>query len=172
MKRLVCVLLSSALLLGLSSCTATPNKNLADSSLADSSAADQTAILKEKSRAYLEQFQQGQFDEFYENTAEEFSSQVPKETFSAQWAAVMQMAGAQEEVISEECQEENGNISVQITATHVLRRLISTFAYNTDEKIIGTFVAYQPLVVKPQSTDQWEESEIQVGTGGKSLMGC
>lgn len=172
MKKLLCALLSCTLLLGLAACTSAPTGGVENPSQPDASAAsDLAAEFEKKSQTYLNQFQQGQFDEFYENTAEEFSSQVPKETFAQQWAAILQMAGAQEEVNEVESHDQDGAIGVKITATHVLRQLISTFSYNAEGKVIGTFVSYQPLAVEPQSSDQWEEVEIQVGSDEKKLNG-
>lgn len=42
-------------------------------------------MLIDKSLAYLEQFGKGEFDSFYENVSTEFSTKVPKETFSMRY---------------------------------------------------------------------------------------
>lgn len=141
-------------------------------SISSSSSQDEEPGITDASLKYLEQFQAGDFSAFYQNTTEQFSTQVPQEMLSLQWSAVIQMAGAQEAILNTEATpEQQGISSVTITARHVLRNVAATFSYDTEGKIAGLFLSFQPLEVTPESTDAWEEHAIQVGSGEKKLNG-
>ena len=120
---------------------------------------------------YLSQFQKGEVDAFYQSVSEAFASQLPKEQFLSQWSSVIQMAGKQESVGEPVVETRNGQTAVTITSVYTLRRVENTFVYDDKGTVIGVYSRFLPLITSPQTTDEWEELPIQVGSGENKLNG-
>ena len=120
---------------------------------------------------YLEQFNRGDFDIFYQNVTSEFGSQVSKEMFSTQWAAVAQMSGKMEKTLEQTMEEKDNSTVVTTTDLYTLRQVVTTFSFNSEGKVDGSYVKLLPLKTEPQETDQWEEHPIQIGLEEKKVNG-
>ncbi|MFF1291449.1 alpha/beta hydrolase family protein [Bacillus thuringiensis] len=60
---------------------------------------------------------------------------------------------------------------MSITTVHRKNNLQTTFVYTKDGKVADIQTEMQPLIVKPEEGEKWEESSIKVGYNEKKLNG-
>lgn len=127
--------------------------------------------LKEMTTTYLQQFRDGNYDEFYAKASSALTSQLPKEALATSMTALQTQVGPFEETESCESQQTSGKTVVTVVERHVLQKIVATFAYGSDAAIEGINFSLQALDVAPQSTDQWEEISVQLGADKTKLNG-
>nr|WP_229163527.1 alpha/beta hydrolase [Bacillus cereus] len=124
-----------------------------------------------KSAAYLEQFQKNDFDQLYKNVTHEMNSKLPKDEFASKWNALISQLGPALDTESEVFSSKDKNGKVSITTVHRKNNLQTTFVYTKDGKVTDVQTQLQPLIVKPEKGEKWEESSIKVGYNEKKLNG-
>ncbi|WP_235560958.1 DUF3887 domain-containing protein [Bacillus sp. FJAT-28004] len=123
--------------------------------------------MKKRSAAYLEQFQKHEFDRLYENVTGEMASKLSKEKIASEWNDLLTQIGPSQGIESEAFNIKDQNGISSITTVHRKYNLKSTFVYTKDGKITDIQTQLQPLIVKPQQSDKWEESSVKVGYNEK-----
>ncbi|WP_312113190.1 alpha/beta hydrolase [Brevibacillus reuszeri] len=171
MKKFFQPIIAGAIVLSLAACTMTPSE---PNELPQNQSAAQRFdenTLKVKSAAYLEQFQKQDFDQLYEIVTDEMANKLSKEEFSKKWNDLFAQLGPALNVESEAFHLDDKTGRLSITTIHRKFNLQSTFVYTENGKVSDIQSQLQPLIVKPQQSDKWEESSIKVGNTEKKLNG-
>ncbi|MFB6649535.1 alpha/beta hydrolase family protein [Bacillus toyonensis] len=99
------------------------------------------------------------------------NSKLPKDEFASKWNALISQLGPALDTESEVFSSKDKNGKVAITTVHRKNNLQTTFVYTKDGKVTDVQTQLQPLIVKPEKGEKWEESSIKVGYNGKKLNG-
>lgn len=167
-------IIASAIVISLAACGTTPEKPDESSqkqNVTQGTKSFDEKDLKMKSAAYLEQFQKNDFDQLYKNVTQEMTSKLPKEEFASKWKALISQLGPALDTESEVFNSKDKNGKVSITTVHRKNNLQTTFVYTKDGKVADVQTEMQPLIVKPEKGEKWEESSIKVGYNKKKLNG-
>ncbi|AIW84531.1 prolyl oligopeptidase family protein [Bacillus mycoides] len=167
-------IMASAIIISLAACGTTPekpDKSSQKQNVTQGTKSFDEKDLKMKSAAYLEQFQKNDFDQLYKNVTQEMTSKLPKEEFASKWKALISQLGPALDTESEVFNSKDKNGKVSITTVHRKNNLQTTFVYTKDGKVSDIQTQMQPLIVKPEQGEKWEESSIKVGYNEKKLNG-
>ncbi|MDA1680938.1 serine aminopeptidase domain-containing protein [Bacillus cereus group sp. TH152-1LC] len=99
------------------------------------------------------------------------NSKLPKDEFASKWNALISQLGPALDTESEVFSSKDKNGKVAITTVHRKNNLQTTFVYTKDGKVTDVQTQLQPLIVKPEKGEKWEESSIKVGYNEKKLNG-
>ncbi|EJQ97964.1 alpha/beta hydrolase family protein [Bacillus cereus] len=99
------------------------------------------------------------------------NSKLPKDEFASKWNALISQLGPALDTESEVFSSKDKNGKVSITTVHRKNNLQTTFVYTKDGKVTDVQTQLQPLIVKPEKGEKWEESSIKVGYNEKKLNG-
>ncbi|PHD55004.1 permease [Bacillus toyonensis] len=99
------------------------------------------------------------------------NSKLPKDEFPSKWNALISQLGPALDTESEVFSSKDKNGKVAITTVHRKNNLQTTFVYTKDGKVTDVQTQLQPLIVKPEKGEKWEESSIKVGYNEKKLNG-
>ncbi|MGG0646351.1 DUF3887 domain-containing protein [Bacillus mycoides] len=164
-------IMASAIIISLAACGTTPekpDKSSQKQNVTQGTKSFDEKDLKMKSAAYLEQFQKNDFDQLYKNVTQEMTSKLPKEEFASKWKALISQLGPALDTESEVFNSKDKNGKVSITTVHRKNNLQTTFVYTKDGKVSDIQTQMQPLIVKPEQGEKWEESSIKVGYNEKN----
>ncbi|AFU17654.1 hypothetical protein MC28_F210 (plasmid) [Bacillus thuringiensis MC28] len=167
-------IVASAIIISLAACGTTPeksNKNSQNPNVTQGTKSFDEKDLKMKSAAYLEQFQKNNFDQLYKNVTQEMTSKLSKEEFASKWKALISQLGPALNTELEVFNSKDKNGEVSITTVHRKNNLQTTFVYTKDGKVADIRTQMQPLIVKPEEGEKWNESSIKVGYNEKKLNG-
>ncbi|MCC2326985.1 serine aminopeptidase domain-containing protein [Bacillus wiedmannii] len=167
-------IVASAIVISLAACGTThekPDESSQKQNVTQGTKSFDEKDLKMKSAAYLEQFQKNDFDQLYKNVTQEMTSKLPKEEFASKWKALISQLGPALDTESEVFNSKDKNGKVSITTVHRKNNLQTTFVYTKDGKVADVQTEMQPLIVKPEKGEKWEESSIKVGYNEKKLNG-
>ncbi|MDT3496863.1 alpha/beta hydrolase [Bacillus toyonensis] len=167
-------IMASAIIISLAACGTTPekqDKNSKSQNVTQSTKSFDEKDLKMKSTAYLEQFQKHEFDQLYKNATHEMTSKLPKDEFATKWNTLISQLGPALDTESKAFSLKDKNEKVSITTKHRKNNLQTTFVYTRDGKVTDIQTQLQPLIVKPEKGEKWEESSIKVGYNEKKLNG-
>ncbi|WP_081086076.1 alpha/beta hydrolase [Bacillus mycoides] len=167
-------IVASAIIISLAACGTTPekpDKNWQNQNVTQGTKNFDEKDLKIKSAAYLEQFQKNDFDQLYKNVTHEMNSKLPKDEFASKWNALISQLGPALDTESEVFSSKDKHGKVSITTVHRKNNLQTTFVYTKDGKVTDVQTQLQPLIVKPEKGEKWEEFSIKVGYNEKKLNG-
>ncbi|TVX77597.1 DUF3887 domain-containing protein [Peribacillus simplex] len=167
-------IIAGVIVASLSACTSTttqPDEHSQNQNSTQGTQSFDEKTLKKRSAAYIEQFQKHEFDRLYENVTDEMASKLPKEKFASKWNDLLTQLGPSLGIESESFKLKDKNGRLSIITVHRKYNLQTTFVYTKDGKVADIQSQLQPLIVKPQQSDKWEESPIKVGYNEKKLNG-
>ncbi|KWU53199.1 permease [Bacillus mycoides] len=99
------------------------------------------------------------------------NSKLPKDEFASKWNALISQLGPALDTESEVFSSKDKHGKVSITTVHRKNNLQTTFVYTKDGKVTDVQTQLQPLIVKPEKGEKWEEFSIKVGYNEKKLNG-
>lgn len=126
--------------------------------------------LDKRSSLYVKQFSNDQFDQFYDEN-KGIDKKIPKKTFAKEWKNLITEIGPNQGIKSKKNFTKNKNKKVSIETKHKKYNLKTTFTYTKEGKATDVKQKIEPLKVKPQKSDKWNESPIKVGYNEKKLNG-
>lgn len=149
-----------------SACANTNASKFNSSASATSAEADKEwdeEALKMRCAAYVEEFREGQFDRFYEETSDILKAQLPKENLMEQWNTALATARVYDGNQTEQVLIDGEKAEVLVTSVHSRHNIQTSFTF-TEEHIVDTLsIGVTPLIVEPESGELWEEYPITVG---------
>lgn len=134
--------------------------------------ADWEEAARARSLAYLAQFGRGSFAPFLQALAEDYSGQVPGESFAYQMGQVLLAFGPQQALLGSEVARQGDGTVVEVTCLHILRKLRFTFQYNERGEVARFELKLAPLMWSPRAQPGGRNSRSRSGIRRKSSMGC
>ncbi len=122
-------------------------------------------ILIKRTSAYVSQFIQGKFEDFYNASSKEFKQKITLSALQKGWnESILVITGKPIKSISCTYAKQNNTYILQDTIEGTLFNILVTLQYDNKEKPIGIRTNIIPKdPPKPQTTDSWQEFPVTVG---------
>jgi len=126
--------------------------------------------LEKRTSDYVSQFVEGNFNDFYADSAEQLQNSITPADLSNGWYTIVQAIGLPEKTLGSIYTKLGSQDIVVSLASCTLYNIKVTVIYGSDGKPIGIWTGYEPKdPPMPQSGEKWEE--IPVTVGDKPLPG-
>jgi Lysophospholipase len=122
-------------------------------------------LLKKRTSAYVSQFIQGNFEDFYNDSSKEFKQKITLSTLQKGWnESILVLTGKPVKSISCTYAKQNNIYILQDTIEGTLFNILITLQYDKKEKPLAIRTNIIPKdPPKPQTTDKWQEFPVTVG---------